>query len=183
MQKISHLFLTSLFCAGVATLAVSAQNMSQGQNMPQGQTMMPRPIDRMFDPSTVETVEGTIQEIREVGPQGRPLPGTHVILDVDGEEMEAHLGPRWFFAQKGVAFKEGDMLKVKGSKVELMGKPAVIASEVEIEGNTIQLRDPQTGVPMWRGWQRGSMPSQDGMQQNQGMPSQQKGQNSSMMGR
>jgi hypothetical protein len=67
------------------TAAAEAQGRGQGWGRDQQAV-------RHFDPATVVTVTGTVNEVlSESGTAGSA--GTHLVLDVDGESMEADIGP------------------------------------------------------------------------------------------
>jgi hypothetical protein len=55
---------------------------------------------------------------------------------------------------ESVKIQPGDVVEVKGSRVTMAGKPALIAAEVKKGDETLRLRD-ETGVPVWTGWRRG----------------------------
>jgi hypothetical protein len=44
-------------------------------------------------------------------------------------------------------------VEMRGSRVTISGKPAIIAAEVKKGDNTLVLRD-SAGVPAWAGWRR-----------------------------
>ncbi len=60
----------------------------------------------------------------------------------------------WYLDNQDVRIAAGDRVQIKGSRVTLHGKPAIIASEVKKGDDTIKLRD-DTGFPAWSGWRRG----------------------------
>jgi hypothetical protein len=49
--------------------------------------------------------------------------------------------------------QKGDTIEVKGSRVTITGKPAIIAAEVKKGDNVLVLRD-NNGIPAWTGWRR-----------------------------
>jgi hypothetical protein len=48
---------------------------------------------------------------------------------------------------------KGDKIEVKGSRVTISGKPAIIAAEVK-KGDTILVLRDSAGIPAWAGWRR-----------------------------
>lgn len=42
---------------------------------------------------------------------------------------------------------------MKGSRVNIMGRPALIASELKKGDSVLKLRD-ENGIPVWAGWRR-----------------------------
>lgn len=108
---------------------------------------------RLFDPATVETLEGEVLKVEQAAPRRGMSPGIHVILKTSKEEVSVHLGPQWFLERQEFSVEPKERLKVTGSRVVIADKPAVIAAELSKEGMTLRLRDAK-GVPVWSGWRR-----------------------------
>lgn len=100
---------------------------------------------RVFDPKTVVTVSGEATAVRTLG--GRNA-GVHVDLKAADASYDVHVGPAAFLASKGLQLEKGDRLEVTGSRVEVRGKPALIAQSVKKGDQTVTLRD-ASGVPAW----------------------------------
>jgi hypothetical protein len=111
------------------------------------------PQGRLYDPKTVETLSGEILGLdRIAGRNG--MTGVHADLKTDkGETIAVHLGPAWYLDKQTLTLKQGDKVTIRGSRVTLDDKPAIIAAEVSKQGETLRLRD-DNGVPVWagRGW-------------------------------
>lgn len=62
-------------------------------------------------------------------------------------------GPWWYWEQQGVNWPQvGDSLGVTGYTVELDGVATnILMTATTMDGKTIQLRDPETGWPLWIG--------------------------------
>jgi hypothetical protein len=109
---------------------------------------------RMYDPKTVETIKGSVVRVDRVAPMKGMAAGLHVTIKTDAETISVHLGPTWYLENQDVKIQPGDLVEVKGSRVTVAGKPALIAAEVKKGDETLRLRD-ETGVPVWTGWRRG----------------------------
>jgi hypothetical protein len=109
---------------------------------------------RMYDPKTVETIKGSVVGVDRVAPMKGMAAGLHVTIKTDAETISVHLGPTWYLENQDVKIQPGDLVEVKGSRVTVAGKPALIAAEVKKGDETLRLRD-ETGVPVWTGWRRG----------------------------
>lgn len=115
--------------------------------------------DRMYDPSTVETVNGVVASIERVTPMQMQDccggQGVHLTLTTnDDETLSVHLGPAWYLDNQAVQIAAGDEITVRGSRITYAGAPALIAANVTRGDDTLMLRDDQ-GFPRWRGWRRG----------------------------
>jgi hypothetical protein len=109
---------------------------------------------RLYDPKTVETVTGEVVKVDRVTPMRGMSAGVHLVVKTDKGDVSVHLGPQWYLENQDVKIAPGDRVEVKGSRVTLAGKPAIIAGEVQKGGDTLRLRD-EAGVPVWSGWRRG----------------------------
>jgi hypothetical protein len=108
---------------------------------------------RMYNPATVETVSGTVENIDKVTPMKGMHSGIHVLLKTDKETIPVHLGPDWYIERLDTKIEKGDTIEVKGSRVSFSGKPAVIAAEIKKGEDVLVLRD-NAGIPAWAGWRR-----------------------------
>ena len=109
--------------------------------------------NRIYNPATVETVSGTVESVDKVTPMKGMNYGIHLMVKTDKETIPVHLGPGWYIERLDTKIEKGDTIEVKGSKVTINGKPAIIAAEVKKGGNTLVLRD-SSGIPVWAGWKR-----------------------------
>jgi hypothetical protein len=109
---------------------------------------------RMYNPQSVETLTGEVTRVDQVTPMKGMGPGVHITLKTEGGPVSVHLGPSWYLENQDVKIAPGDRLEVKGSRVDVGGKPAIIAAEVKKGDETLRLRD-EAGVPVWSGWRRG----------------------------
>lgn len=108
---------------------------------------------RNFNPSTVETVSGTVATVAQTTPMKGMNNGIHLMLKTEKETVEVHLGPSWYIERLDTKIEKGDKVEVKGSKVTMAGKQFIIAQEVKKGDNTLILRD-SAGIPAWAGWRR-----------------------------
>ena len=108
---------------------------------------------RMYDPATVQTVSGEVAAVEKVTPMKGMKYGIHLILKKDKETIPVHLGPGWFIERQDIKIAKGDKIVVKGSRVTVSGKPAIIAAEIKKGKDVLILRD-NAGIPVWSGWRR-----------------------------
>ena len=80
-------------------------------------------------------------------------PGIPLQLKTDQETISVHLGPSWYIDRLDARIEKGDTIEVKGSRVTVAGKPAIIAAEVKKGDAALKLRD-DSGIPAWAGWRR-----------------------------
>jgi len=108
---------------------------------------------RNFNPSTVETVSGTVASVEQTTPMKGMNHGIHIMLKTEKETVEVHLGPSWYIERLDTKIEKNDKVEVKGSRVTMAGKPVIIAQELKKGDNTLILRD-SAGIPAWAGWRR-----------------------------
>ncbi len=80
--------------------------------------------------------------------------GVHAWVRSGNDELEVHLGPAWFIDNQDLQLAAGDRVDVRGSRVTIDGKPALIAIEVRRGTDVLKLRD-EAGVPVWVAWRAG----------------------------
>lgn len=108
---------------------------------------------RLFNPATVETVSGTVESVEKITPMKGMHSGIHLTVKTEKESVDVHLGPEWYIERLDTKIQKGDTIEVKGSRVTVAGKPAIIAAEVKKGDNVLVLRD-NNGIPAWAGWRR-----------------------------
>ncbi len=108
---------------------------------------------RLYDPKTVETITGQVVKVDRVTPVRGMSGGLHLVVKTDKEEVSVHLGPLWYLENQDVKIEPKDTVEIRGSRVTVQGKPAIIAAEVKKGDETLALRD-EAGVPVWSGWKR-----------------------------
>jgi hypothetical protein len=74
-------------------------------------------------------------------------------VKTDKESISIHLGPNWFIENQDVKIELNDKVEIKGSRVRIARKPAIIASEIKMGDETMILRD-ENGYPVWSGWKK-----------------------------
>ena len=133
------IFLAMLVLATV--ISALAQDPGKG-NQPASPPMR-------FDPQTVETFKGMVVAAPVIPKGGLPEP-VHFTLKTDREILTVLLGPNWFIEHQGFTIAPLDQVEVKGSRILLEGKNAVLAAEVKKSDKVLKLRD-EHGAPMWGG--------------------------------
>ena len=108
---------------------------------------------RMYNPATVETVSGEVISMDRITPIKGMGAGIHLQLKTDQETISVHLGPAWYIERLDARIEKGNTIEVKGSRVSVAGKPAIIAAEVKKGDALLKLRD-DSGIPAWAGWRR-----------------------------
>jgi hypothetical protein len=110
-------------------------------------------LESGYDVNTVTTVTGRILSVQT----GLERRNVQLEIDTDGERMMVVLGPRRYLAEQGVELKEGDEVRVRGSKAQGRdGILYILAREVTETGKgaAITLRD-EGGFPNWAGGNMG----------------------------
>ncbi len=103
---------------------------------------------RMYNPKTVETITGEVVSVTKMTPMKGMTAGLHLMLKTDKETVSVHLGPWWYLEKQAVKLEPKDTIEVKGSRITLNEKSAIIAAEVKKGAEVLRLRD-ETGLPVW----------------------------------
>lgn len=109
---------------------------------------------RTFDPSTVETISGTVASVDLIMPRKGMSSGVHLVVETAHGALSVHLGPEWYISRQDTRIESGDRVEVKGSRVVFKGEDAMVAAQVREGDATLVLRG-ERGVPVWSGWRRG----------------------------
>ena len=149
-SKTLRLLVVSLLAAASASLAWAAP---WQQWRGSGGWGMGSAYQRMYYPAKVETVAGEVVGVEELTSARGPKKGVHLRLRTEKETIPVHLGPSWYIERLDTRIEKGDRGEVKGSRVVVDGKPALIAAEVKKGDSVLQLRD-AGGVPAWAGWKK-----------------------------
>jgi hypothetical protein len=108
---------------------------------------------RIYDVKTIESIRGDVVAVERFTPQTGMSAGIHLQVKTQTETVSVHLGPAWYLDHQDVQLAVKDTVEVKGSRITVQGKPAIIAAEVRRGEDTLILRD-AAGVPVWSGWRR-----------------------------
>lgn len=120
------------------------------QPMPGGGWGTGSAYNRLYNPSTVETMSGEVVKVDRLAPIKGMSYGVHLQLKTDKETIPVHLGPAWYIDRQKINIRQGDKIEVTGSRVTFNGAPAIIASEVRKGDAVLKLRD-TNGIPVWSG--------------------------------
>ena len=136
------LFIAALAACSLLAGPASAQDDGWGKNSE---------YTKKFNPKTIVTVKGKITKIDR---EAKPLPGMDkgfaATIQTDKGEEVVQVGPIWFtsyFKQKWDV-KPGDAVEVTGSKVDIGGKPVIMAVQGK-KGNLVMVCRSKQGKPVW----------------------------------
>jgi len=150
--------ITTIF-ASVAMLglfSVTGAYAQKGQDQPccqAGASKMSAGSGRMFNPQTVETIRGEVIKVEETAPMRGMGHGVHLLVKTGEGTIPVHLGPAWFIDNQEIQIKPHDKVEVRGSRISFQGKPALVAEQVTVGNEVLQLRD-GSGRPTWAAWRR-----------------------------
>jgi len=102
---------------------------------------------RMYDKDTVQTTAGTIQSIDRIRRMNHEI--VRLTLQSKGETILVLLGPAFYVDAQPVKLAVGDTVVVTGSRMTRRGGPMIVAAEITKDGQTLKLRDQDTGMPLW----------------------------------
>jgi hypothetical protein len=106
---------------------------------------------RMYNPKTVETINGDVISVDRITPRKEMRYGIHLMVKTDKEEISVHLGPGWYIENQEISIEPKDKISVKGSRITINGNSAIVAAEIMKGDEILKLRD-ESGFPVWSGW-------------------------------
>ena len=135
--------MTTILVLIVATVVFAAETNSR-----QNRQRQRVPIcSKVFESDKVEFT-GTVANI------GR---GTCIVLELEDEtQVKIYgLGPSWYWESFGMEKPGiGDVVTISAYAVPFFDATRYVAASVTIGVDTIQLRDPATGCPLWLGYNK-----------------------------
>jgi hypothetical protein len=139
------ILLGVLLLVGVFAAAVLAQPQEKCPASPAW------PMGQMYNPKTVETLNGKIESIEKVTTGGMDVPARVLLkLKTDNETVTIYLGPDWYLEKQKAKLSPGDQVQVRGSRVTLENTPVILPNEITKGSEVLQFWDDQ-GMPRWRG--------------------------------
>lgn len=95
-----------------------------------------KPADA-FDPTTLITLSGEVISVEEIAPDREIVPGVYLLFTDGEEQYPVRIGPKESLA--GVTIEPFDKIQITGSKVDVDGKPGLIASQIQHKQRTLDL--------------------------------------------
>ena len=107
-----------------------------------------KPMPPKYNLAAEAVYKGTIIDLRD-----RECPvsggmGSHIILALDGKEIEVHLATVSFTKMVEMNLKKGDQIEVTGWKTEFEGAQTIFAREVR-HGDEVYVFRSKDGTPAW----------------------------------
>jgi hypothetical protein len=96
----------------------------------------------------LKTIEGRITAVATYIPSSGAFEGLQLTVEIPGDSMLVHVGPRSFARASNIQFNYGDAVRVNGSQIVFGGAPVLMARRIERGGDVLLLRD-DDGRPLW----------------------------------
>ena len=101
----------------------------------------------LFNPRTVDTVSGEVLRVeRAFAGSGKDY-CVHALLKTPKGQVTTILAPQGFMKEKGLTIAPKDRVTVTGSLISVLGKPFLLAMEVQGD-RTMKFRE-GNGRPVW----------------------------------
>lgn len=108
---------------------------------------------RRYDLKQVETLDGEVVSVDAYTSRRGISQGVHLLVNTGKETVEVHLGPSWYLEERDFAITPEEKITITGSRIDINGEQAIIASQIKKGNETLVLRD-ENGFPLWRGDRR-----------------------------
>src|SRR6266446_4292292 len=94
---------------------------------------------RDYDAKTVETVGGKVLSIEKTAPAKRRGYWVDLMLQSEKETIAVQLGPAWYIDKQTPRIEANDTIMVTGSRVMMDGRPAIVAADITIGNELLNL--------------------------------------------
>jgi len=94
----------------------------------------------LFNPGTVGTISGEVVRVEHAFAGNGADYCVHALLKTPQGQVTAILGPKGYMAEQGLSVAPQDRVTVTGSLISILGKPFILAMEVEGD-RTMRLRE------------------------------------------
>lgn len=109
------------------------------------------PGGRMYNPHTVEKLDGKIESMQTVTAGRMDIPARVLLkLKTAKETVTLYLGPDWYLEKQKVELSPGDYIQVRGSRITMNDQPVILPNEILKNSQVAKFWDEQ-GRPLWRG--------------------------------
>ena len=135
--------VTTILVLLFATVVFAAETNSRQNRQRQSEPV----CSKVFN-SEQKTFTGTVADIGKKN---------CLVLEVGGEQVKIYgLGPNWYWESLGIDKPEiADLVTITVYAIPFLDATRyVVASVTTADGTIIQLRDPNTGCPLWLGYKK-----------------------------
>jgi hypothetical protein len=144
MKKLAILlcvcFLVGVFAMGALAQPMGKRSASEGW-----------PMGRMYNPNTVEKLDGKIESIEKVTAGRMDIPARVLLKLKTSKGTETiYLGPDWYLEKQDLKLSPGDYIQVRGSRITMGDKVVILPNEIIKNSKKAIFWDDQ-GRPSWRG--------------------------------
>lgn len=108
---------------------------------------------KYYDLNNIETLDGKVISVERYRSRRGVSQGVHLLFNTGKETLKVHLGPSWYLEDRDFAIAPEDKIEIVGSRINIEGEPAIVASQIKRGSETLILRD-DNGFPLWRGGRR-----------------------------
>ncbi len=157
--KILAVTVTSLMFVAIAASSVAAEEPLDNSDYPYccqnnlAGGSRGRASRSYYNFARIENLDGEVISV-DTPTFRRGIPqGVHLIVNTGKETVEVHLGPSWYLEDQDFAISPEDKIAITGSRININGEQAIIASQIKKGNNTLMLRD-DNGIPLWRGYRK-----------------------------
>ena len=105
---------------------------------------------RRYDLNNIETLDGEVVSVDTYTSRRGVSQGVHLLVNIGKETVEVHLAPSWYLEERDFEIAPEDKIAITGSRININGEQAIIASQIKKGNATLTLRD-ENGFPLWRG--------------------------------
>ena len=151
MKFLTKVIVATVVVLGLTLYAASQKAPAKRPPVKPVPTQAPAPKRETPEYKVADEVKlkGTVEQVRNYDCPVSGAVGTHLVVRIDSEKYEAHIGPQKFLEEFNIHLKEGDTITVYGTKVKFGEMPALLVRAIERDNDQFFFRDKE-GLPLWR---------------------------------
>jgi sporulation protein YlmC with PRC-barrel domain len=105
--------------------------------------------EQVYDPKKEQTITGKVVSVETGVPmEGMPEGLQMLVKTNETQPTRVYLGPQWYVERQGLEIRNDANVQVTGAVATIDEQSVLMARDVELDGQTLALRD-ANGKPLW----------------------------------
>ncbi len=138
-----NILKSSVYILFAATISFNLFSQTKSDGWEEGSK-----YDKFFKPVKIDTVIGSIIEVRDISPMKGMAEGVILQVKSGKDTVIVHVCPKWMADMLNINLKPKDDVEIEGCKATCNNEVVFMATKLTANGIILQLRD-EKGTPIW----------------------------------